>query len=209
MEQEIGNTIRSSPWESCITMSGMWGYNKYDSVWKSPELLVRQLTEIVSKGGNYLLNIGPKGDGRFPDSAIVRLSLLSKWMRKNSEAIYETRPWKIAGEILDTIAVSKNVVVNNSMKDALSDATSKQIFPEIRFTSKENTVYVFANSISGKQFTVKALNNQTGKKIKSVSLLGIRKKIKWKQTAEGLILPLPPLKNGDINVRVFKVILDM
>lgn len=207
MEQEIGNAIRTTPWESCITMSGMWGYNKYDTVWKSPELLVRQLTEIVSKGGNYLLNVGPKGDGSFPDNAIVRLSSLGKWMQVNGEAIYGTMPWRTAGEAPGTIASVNNIATPNSMKDVLNDATSKRIFPEIRFTAKRNTIYVFANSIHEKQFAVKSLGSQSGERIKSVSLLGSGKKIKWEQQAERLILPLNALKSKEVNVRVFKVIL--
>ncbi|WP_300598901.1 alpha-L-fucosidase [Niabella sp.] len=207
MEQEIGNPIRTSPWESCITMSGMWGYNRYDSVWKSPELLVRQLTEIVSKGGNYLLNVGPKGDGSFPDNAITRLVTLGKWMQINGEAIYGTRPWKIAGEIPDTTTFRHHTVAGNPMQDVLNDATSKRIFPEIRFTAKKNQVYVFANSIAEKKIAVKALGKASGEKIKSVSLLGSGKKIKWEQKTAALILPLPTLSNAAVNVNVFKVIL--
>lgn len=207
MEQEIGNTIRTSPWESCITMSGMWGYNKYDSVWKSPELLVRQLVEIVSKGGNYLLNVGPRGDGSFPDSAIARLSSIGKWMQLNGEAIYGTHPWRISGEMPHSIAVAENAAADNSMKDVLNDATSKKIFPEIRFTAKKNAVYIFANNINEKQFSVKALGSQSGEKIESVSLLGTGEKMRWKQNVEELILPLPRLKKGVVNIQVFKVIL--
>ncbi|SDC37954.1 alpha-L-fucosidase [Niabella drilacis] len=207
MEQEIGNTIRTRPWESCITMSGMWGYNRYDSVWKSPELLVRQLTEIVSKGGNYLLNVGPKGDGSFPDHAIKRLSVLGKWMRINGEAIYGTKPWKTAGEIPDTITFTGPTAAGSSMQDVLNDATSKRIFPEIRFTAKKDIVYIFANSITGKKMAVKALGKISGQKISAVSLLGSGKKIKWNQKAEALVLPLPGLKNEAVNVRVFKVVL--
>ena len=208
MEQEIGNAIRTRPWESCITMSGMWGYNRYDSVWKSPELLVRQLTEIVSKGGNYLLNVGPKGDGSFPDQAITRLSVLGKWMRINGEAIYGTTPWKTAGELPDTIAIATHTAASNSMKDVLNDATSKHIFPEIRFTAKKNVVYVFANSMHEKEVAVKALGKASGEKIKSVSMLGSGKKVKWQQKATALILPLPPLTNTNVNVNVFKVVLE-
>ena len=59
-EQKIEDKAKLKPWESCVTMSSKWGYVKYDTVWKSPELLVRQLVEVVCKGGNFLLNVGPK-----------------------------------------------------------------------------------------------------------------------------------------------------
>lgn len=207
MEQDIGNKIRTRPWESCITMSGMWGYNKYDSVWKSPELLVRQLTEIVSKGGNYLLNVGPKGDGSFPDSAIERLTAVGKWMQINGEAIYGTRPWKIAGQRLTIMASEQTESTGSSMKDALNDATSKKIYPELRFTAKADTVYIFANSVTANHLTVGVLGTENSKEISSVAMLGRYKKVNWKQTRNALVLPLPDSSPTDINVRVFKVIL--
>lgn len=67
--------------------------------------------------------------------------------------------------------------------------------------------YIFANNINEKQFSVKALGSQSGEKIESVSLLGTGEKMRWKQNAEELILPLPGLKKGVVNIQVFKVIL--
>ncbi|RYG06991.1 MAG: hypothetical protein EOO07_28235, partial [Chitinophagaceae bacterium] len=87
-EQKIGEKIENKPWEACVTMSQGWGYNKYDTAWKKPELLVRQLVDIVSKGGNFLLNIGPKGDGELPAQSIARLKSIGTWMKVNNDAIY-------------------------------------------------------------------------------------------------------------------------
>lgn len=78
-------------WETCMTMNGTWGYKSYDHNWKSTETLVRNLIDIASKGGNYLLNIGPKSDGEFPEESIQRLAEIGKWMKVNGEAIYATQ----------------------------------------------------------------------------------------------------------------------
>jgi len=77
-------------WEACITMNGNWGWNEADLNWKSSDELVRMLVDIVSKGGNLLLNVGPMADGRFPKQAIDRLRSIGAWMKVNGEAIHGT-----------------------------------------------------------------------------------------------------------------------
>jgi alpha-L-fucosidase len=77
-------------WESCMTMNNHWGYNKHDENWKSGTTLIRNLIDCASKGGNYLLNIGPTSEGVFPDASIERLNEIGKWMKANSESIYGT-----------------------------------------------------------------------------------------------------------------------
>ncbi|EOR94605.1 Alpha-L-fucosidase [Arcticibacter svalbardensis MN12-7] len=83
-------------WETCMTMNGTWGYSKADTNWKSTKILLRNLIDIASKGGNYLLNIGPKPDGTFPEVSIERLEEIGKWMKINSEAIYGTKASPVA-----------------------------------------------------------------------------------------------------------------
>jgi alpha-L-fucosidase len=73
-----------------MTMNGTWGYKSYDDNWKPPKTLVRNLIDIASKGGNYLLNIGPKPDGTIPQESIDRLKEVGQWMKVNGEAIYGT-----------------------------------------------------------------------------------------------------------------------
>src|SRR6266496_767314 len=84
-------------WESCMTMNNNWGYNSHDNNWKSSEDLVRKLIDIASKGGNFLLNIGPTSEGVFPDPAIDRLKDIGSWMSVNHESVYQTKasPFKI------------------------------------------------------------------------------------------------------------------
>ena len=88
MLDEDGNPLL---WEACITMtSHWWGYDRHEKVYKTPEFLIRMLVDIVSKGGNLLLNIGPKPDGTIQKEFVDRLVAIGKWMDKYSEAIYGT-----------------------------------------------------------------------------------------------------------------------
>jgi len=91
-EQKIPDLseVNGEAWETCMTMNNSWGYRLSDHNWKSSKVLIRNLIDIVSKGGNYLLNIGPKDDGEFPQESIDRLKEIGTWMKKNGEAIYGT-----------------------------------------------------------------------------------------------------------------------
>jgi alpha-L-fucosidase len=77
-------------WESCMTMNNHWGYNKHDQHWKSTADLVRILVDCASKGGNYLLNVGPTSEGLFPEASVERLKGIGAWMKINSASIYDT-----------------------------------------------------------------------------------------------------------------------
>jgi alpha-L-fucosidase len=90
-EQEIPATGVDIDWESCMTMNDTWGFKTSDENWKSTEKLIRNLIDVASKGGNYLLNIGPKADGTFPEASIERLSAIGDWMAVNGESIYGTK----------------------------------------------------------------------------------------------------------------------
>jgi len=91
-EQKIPtlSELDGKDWETCMTMNGTWGYRTSDHKWKSSQILIRNLIDITSKGGNYLLNVGPKADGEFPKESIDRLKEIGNWMKVNHEAIYGT-----------------------------------------------------------------------------------------------------------------------
>jgi alpha-L-fucosidase len=90
-EQEIPATgVPGLDWETCMTMNGNWGFNRADTAFKPAAVLIRMLADIASKGGNFLLNVGPDADGRFPAESVDRLEAIGKWMDVNSASIYET-----------------------------------------------------------------------------------------------------------------------
>lgn len=78
-------------WEACMTMNGTWGYSALDTNWKSTRELVRDLADTASKGGNFLLNIGPMADGSVPPASAERLRGIGDWLKRNGDSIYATR----------------------------------------------------------------------------------------------------------------------
>lgn len=78
-------------WEMPATLNDTWGYSKFDHNWKSPEDIIRLLIKIVSRGGNYLLNIGPKADGSIPEESCRVLNVVGKYLKENGEGIYGTK----------------------------------------------------------------------------------------------------------------------
>jgi alpha-L-fucosidase len=78
-------------WETCMTMNDTWGFKKNDGNWKSSATLIRNLSDIASKGGNFLLNIGPDAQGAIPAASVERLKTVGAWLAKNSEAIHGTQ----------------------------------------------------------------------------------------------------------------------
>ena len=77
-------------WETCMTINDTWGYAKNDTNWKPAEDLIRKLCDIASKGGNFLLNVGPTAEGEFPPEIVQRLAAIGRWMKVNGESIYGT-----------------------------------------------------------------------------------------------------------------------
>ena len=91
-EQQIPATgLPGVDWESCMTMNDTWGFQSDDHNWKSAETLIRNLIDIASKGGNYLLNVGPTAEGQIPAPSVERLEAIGGWMKKNGESIYGTQ----------------------------------------------------------------------------------------------------------------------
>jgi alpha-L-fucosidase len=80
-------------WETCMTVSDKWGYNRYDTNVKSPEVIIEKLVECVTKGGNLLLNVNPKADGTVPEKVAAAMRGVGQWLKLNAEAVYGTRAW--------------------------------------------------------------------------------------------------------------------
>ncbi|MFC2028938.1 alpha-L-fucosidase [Chloroflexota bacterium] len=97
LQEPYPSPVRFQPWETCMTMGGSWAHNPQETDWKSPGQLVRNLVEVVSRGGNYLLNVGPTAQGTFPDEAVDRLKYIGEWMKTNDQAVYGTSYTPISG----------------------------------------------------------------------------------------------------------------
>lgn len=90
-EQQIPPTgLPGIDWESCMTINDTWGFKKDDPNWKSARQLIHNLVDIVSKGGNYLLNVGPTAEGLIPQPSTERLQAIGAWLQVNGESIYGT-----------------------------------------------------------------------------------------------------------------------
>ncbi|MGE3108239.1 MAG: alpha-L-fucosidase [Phycisphaerales bacterium] len=90
-EQFIPDTNPGIDWETCMTMNGHWGYNAADNNFKSTTDLVQKLCDIASKGGNFLLNVGPTAQGEIPPESVQRLRDMGEWMKVNAESIRGTQ----------------------------------------------------------------------------------------------------------------------
>jgi alpha-L-fucosidase len=90
-EQKIPDKPLPYPWETCMTMGDSWSYKPNDK-YKSSRELVHKLVDVVAKGGNFLLNVGPDANGELPKEALARMREIGAWMRVNSAAIYASQP---------------------------------------------------------------------------------------------------------------------
>lgn len=204
LEQKGATEIIQGDWEACLTLSRNWGYNVKDTKTKSSEKLIGLLVDMVSKGGNLLLNVGPSGKGAIRPSNISRLADIGEWMTINQQAIYGTKSWIIHGEdaALDKYKNMTDYKVDEA--DAVFDATPTDVVQDIRFTTKGNDLFVIARSWREKMVIVKTLN-KSKYTIKSLSLLGYEGVLSWKQTSQSLKIEIPSDAVKQIPIYVFRI----
>ena len=161
-EQEIIENASALDWESCMTMNDTWGYNVGDDNWKSAQTLIHNLVDVVAKGGNYLLNVGPTGEGLIPQESIDRLLEMGKWLEINGEAIYNTKRAKHYKE-----------------------------GEQIRYTSTKDgkRLYAIALEWPGEELKLKYFNANEKSKL---YMLGYKQALQWHNDPnEGLIIKIP------------------
>jgi alpha-L-fucosidase len=180
--------IRPQHWQTDTSVSDKsWGYIEGDT-YKSPESLVWELIDVVSKNGNLLLNIGPKSDGTIPEQAQTILHRMGAWLSVNGEAIYGTRPWTTYGE-------GPTKIIPGSFKDTAIKPYTAQ---DIRITTKGKTLYAIALGWpSDGHLIMHSLGTASGVKVASVSLLGSNAPIRFTQKDDGLHLDLPAKAPGE------------
>lgn len=172
------------PWEAIGTFNHSWGYKAYDQDWKSVDELLYWLVEIVSKGGNYMLNIGPDAQGNVAPTVRNNLQKLGSWMTVNKEAIYGSKPWKVQREGPTTVYITDT---EQREKEGFKAAFTSQDF---WFTEREKYLYVVSLELpeSGVAVVKSLAKGQIG--VKQVEILGIGK-VAFSQTEEGLLVKLP------------------
>ncbi len=178
------------PWETVGTFNNSWGFSSYDQDWKSPREILFWLIEIVSKGGNYMLNIGPTGLGGVPMESVHNLEAVGAWLDVNGEAVYGTEKWKITKE--GPTELNMGGTGHREAHGFQTEFTTEDFW----FTSRGSTLYAISLATPGKSVLVKAFNRDIGK-VKSVELLG-QGKVEFKQTAEGLSVTLPKGFNPEL-----------
>jgi alpha-L-fucosidase len=183
IERGQSGDIRPLTWQTDTSVSNKsWGYIK-DDTFKSPEFIVHQLIDIVSKNGNLLLNIGPDSDGTISEPVQQVLLDVGAWLNINGEAIYGTRPWKIYGEGPTKAAAG-----------SFHDFETENYTPEdFRFTMKGDVLYAIGlawptNGEAAIRSLALTLGNE---QVQTVALLGGDSKLRFEQSPDGLHVQLP------------------
>ena len=175
--------LRALPWQTDTSVSNKsWGYIK-DDTFKSPEFIVHQLIDIVSKNGNLLLNVGPRSDGTIPEEVQQVLLEVGAWLNTNGEAIYGTRPWKIYGE-------GPTKVTAGTFHET---DTAKYTAEDFRFTTKGDVLYVIGLVWPRNgEAVIHSLAPAVGSEpVQSITLLGGEAKVEFDHRADGLHVRLP------------------
>jgi alpha-L-fucosidase len=187
-------------WQTDTSVSNKsWGYIEHDT-FKTPEFIVHQLVDIVSKNGNLLMNIGPRSDGTIPDEVQHVLLDVGSWLKVNGDAIYGTRPWTVYGEGPTKVAAG-----------SFQDTKTQEYTPaDFRFTTKGNNLYAIELAWpSGNEAVIRSIAGSSlkGRQIQSVALLGSSAPVTYKLQDDGLHIQLPS-KPAQSYAYAFRIALD-
>ena len=189
-DNQIPNAIVPGVWESAGTMTtsnGTWGHNQYDQDWKSLSTITFNLVDIVSKGGNYLLNTGPTSDGVIPLPTQKVLTGIGKWLKLNGESIYGAGPSPFGYEYGTEIPGEKDKKGNPAF----------DVKKELRFTTKPGKLYVHIFNWPNETLELKGLKD----KVNKVYFISDpdKKPVPFSQNGEKIILTLPQQAPDTIN----------
>jgi alpha-L-fucosidase len=180
-ERDVAGGISEYPWQT-DTSIGDWFY-RTGQKYMTASQVIRMLVDIVSKNGNLLLNIVQTPEGDLEEDVLQILEGIAAWIADNGDAIYGTRPWKVYGE--------------GPSDEKQATGYGNEVHPyqqgDLRFTVKGETLYTFSMEKPKSDIRISSLGlkTATGQKIKSISMLGSKEKIKWSQTDAEVIIQKP------------------
>jgi alpha-L-fucosidase len=181
------------PWEENRGMGFSYGYNRAEQLkdYRTERELVLMLADLVSRGGNLLLDIGPTGDGRIPVIMQERLIEMGKWLGVNGDAIYGTKPWKRTrqwSEGTQPKLETGEYMTRYEVTDFVDRKKPGQAVIEAFFTSKGNDVYAIVPGWPGRQLVIKDAASPAAMK---ATLLGSQAALKWTARGKDLVVDMP------------------
>jgi alpha-L-fucosidase len=193
-EYTAGLEGNKHPWEENRGMGFSYGYNRAERLehYRTERELILMLADLVSRGGNLLLDIGPTADGRIPVIMEERLLQMGRWLKTNGEAIYETQPWSrtrqwSAGE--QPKLETGEFMTRYEVTDYIEQKKSGQAVIETFFTKKADTVYAIVPGWPGSKLTLKSVS---APKSMQISMLGREGALKWTASGQDITIEMPP-----------------
>ena len=207
IERGQSNRIEELPWQTC-TCIGSWHYDRriYDNrAYKSAQTVVHTLIDVVSKNGNLLLSVPVRSNGTIDSQETAIVEEIGRWMARNGEAIYDTRPWAVFGEgpVMEEAAAPMSGAGFNEGKGKPFSAA------DIRFTAKGDAVFAFVMGWpqDGKALikSLRAATPHLKKRIARVELVSSGRPLAFRQTADGLLVTMPAYKPALAYANVLKI----